>query len=117
MYISSIKGAPESKMKLSPMFKEINRFRERWPQSKSHRAKVIDYAFALEPGTWLLFSFGLLIWNELQSRNRDQNCDPHLEAGRHWLQVLRNSDREKLRSRHDGTCFNPRRQRQADLWF
>jgi hypothetical protein len=29
MYISSIKGAPESKMKLSPMFKEINRFRER----------------------------------------------------------------------------------------
>jgi hypothetical protein len=66
--------------------------------------------------TWILFSFVLLIWNELQFRNGRHTYDPDLEAGRHRLLILmlRNSGHERLRPRHEHT-FNPRRQKQGDL--
>ena len=55
--------------------------------------------------TWLMFSFGGLVWNELQSRNGGHTCDSDLEAQQHMLliQILRHSGHETIRSRHSGT--------------
>jgi hypothetical protein len=47
----------------------------------------------------LLFSFGFLIWNKVQSKNGGHTCDPDLEPGRHSLliQISRNHGHEKLK--------------------
>jgi hypothetical protein len=45
--------------------------------------------------TWLLFSFGLLIRKELQSKNEGDIC----------ARLLRSSHHEHLRSRNGGTCL------------
>jgi hypothetical protein len=80
--------------------------------ARSHPAKLIVYAFAVEQEfylgfiiTWLLFSFGLLIWNELQYRSGRLTCHPDLKSGRHGLLIwiLRSSGQEKLRFRQGGT--------------
>ena len=59
--------------------------------TRSHPAKLIVYMFVIEQGTvsyimlsviitWLLFSLGYLIWNELQfSNERHRSFDPDLE--------------------------------------
>jgi hypothetical protein len=47
MYDSKDKRAPGSKMKLNPVFKEINELRE----ARSHPAKLIVHAFAVEHET------------------------------------------------------------------
>jgi hypothetical protein len=50
---------------------------------------------------------GVLIWSELQSRNRGKICDSDLEAGRHRLLTgtMENSGQEKIWPRHDGTLL------------
>jgi hypothetical protein len=52
--------------------------------------------------TWSLFSFGLLIWNELPSRNGGHACDSDHEVERQGLliQILRH---ENDRPMHGGT--------------
>lgn len=57
--------------------------------------------------TWLLFSFGCLIWNYIQCRNEEHTCEPDLEAERQKLliQILKNSGHERLRARYGGKYF------------
>ena len=96
-------------MQQNPLLEEINRSREQLVSGAgAHPDELIVYAFAIEQTrnsyimlgvitTQLLFSFGLIIWNELQSRN-----------GRHRLliQILRNSGHEKLiRAGRGGACL------------
>ena len=66
------------------------------------------------------------IWNELQSRNGGHTCDPDLEAGRHrlltwiltwfWSRSWGIVAKKFLDAGKVVHTFNPRRQRQADLW-
>jgi hypothetical protein len=66
-------------------------------------AKLIVYVFVVEGSSyitlgmtsWLLFSFGLLTWNKLQSRNGGHKL---------LIQILSSSYQEKLKSRHGDTC-------------
>jgi hypothetical protein len=52
---------------------------------------------------WLLIAFGLLIWNELQSRNGDTSV----------VQTLKHSGHVEFRSRKGIHAFNPSRSKQV----
>jgi hypothetical protein len=60
-------------------------------RARFHPAKLTDLQLNIDSYILLgitmnsLFSFGLLIWNELQSRNGRHTYDPDLKAGRHRL--------------------------------
>ena len=124
IYSSCNKKAPGSEMELNLLFKEINRLRKWWSQGKIPPfiffvVVVVVYVCSLKSYvvlgviTWLLFSFWLLIWNELQSRYGVHSCDPDLEAEKHRLLfwILRNSGHINLSSGIVAHAFNHRRQR------
>jgi hypothetical protein len=59
------------------------------------------------------------VWNELQSRNGGQSCDPVLEGRRHRLldiYIFRHSGMKSLRPGKVIDPFNPRKLCQTDLW-
>ena len=105
-------------MGLNPVIEEIKQIKG--VVTVGEDPTQLSLLFVIKQGRaiiWLLFSFGLLIWNELQSRNGGHTCDPDLEAGKpkHMIQSLRNSGLKKFGTGLVAYAFNPRIQRQADL--
>jgi len=98
MYGSKNKGASRSRMLLNPMSKKK---KSRVALEDPTQLSLLLMHLLLNKEelylgiiTWLLLSFGLLIWSERQSGN---------EIHKLLIQTSRNSGHEKLRSRHGGT--------------